>query len=214
MGEYVENKDFNNIDKYYNEIQETEFIICKLLNSKSIGNNIFNEYFFEINTGDQYAHHDLELIKITPDRQRIVKARIEFEYAEKQKYWDYSLPRTYWHGINLLTRKKYGENFDIFLKVSPTYNSVFAIDCRNDFIKKNFINSIATNNSNMDMKTNEEKYEILWDDIDKYLFKTRIINGKTKIVQNGNICLVENDNNWLLLYRFIYYRFLKNYLGK
>jgi len=207
----MNNKDYNEISKLYNSVQKTEFVICKLLNSKTIGKKIFNDYFFEIQTNDKYAHHDLELVKITPDRKRIIISKIEYEYAELQNEWESELPRNIWHGINLMTRKKYGENFDLFIKSSKTYNSLFIIDCRNNFIQNNFSDYIRENNSKRGFITNEEKYEINWSILDKHLFKIKEKPGnqKYKITNNGNICLIENDPNWKLLYLFLYHRFLK-----
>lgn len=206
MGEYVEGKDRNAVNNLYNEVQFEEFLICHYLNQNMPKELRKLGYFFEIQSEEgQFAHHDIQFVQYTKDRKRILKIRIEFEYGKEQYDWDLEIPRNRWHGINLLTRKDYQKNVDLFLKSSPTFSSIFAVDCRNNFVDKNFHNSIDENGSSVNFVTNERKYEIRFNEIEPHLF---IIDSKNKKIKNGNICIVENDLKWKLFYHFLWKRFL------
>jgi hypothetical protein len=131
--------------------------------------------------------------------------KIEYEYGAKQNDWDFEIPRTSWQALNMLTRKKYGENFPLFIKSSPTFRSFFAIDCRNNFVQENSVIEILK--YNLDFETDNEFYRIYWDNVDK----NKCVVGEKFV--DKNICLVEDDN-WVVFYRFLWNRFLKEFENK
>lgn len=206
MGEYVEGKDRSAVDQLYKKVQAEEFSICHYLNQNMPHQLKKTGYFFEIQSDDgQFAHHDIQLVQYTEDRVRNLKVRIEFEYGRQQHDWDLEIPRNRWHGINLLTRKNYEKNVDLFLKSSPTFNSIFAVDCTNNFVDKYFHDSIDEKESSIEFVTNEKKYEMRFNEIEPHLF---VIDDSNKKIKDGNVCIVENDPRWKLFYRFLWKRFL------
>jgi hypothetical protein len=165
-----------------------------------------NGYFFEINVGNQYDTHDIVLVRILPNRVKEIIIRIEFEIGDKQLEWDNELPKfPIWQAINLVTRKKYGENFELFIKASLTLNSLFAIDCRDNFVQNLVGKNPETLKHSLGFETNDEFYRIYWDDVDKHKY---IDIPEKKILKNNNICISENDPKWKIFYSFIWRRFL------
>ena len=197
-------KDYKAVDEYYKMNQHTEFLMCHYLNKNMPIGLIKNGIFFEIQTDGQFNKNDIVLIQILPEREgkRII-AKVEYEYAATQTEWDYELPRLKWQALNLITRKKYGETFSLFIKSSTTFNSIFAIDCRDNFVQKNF-GDVETLNYSLDFETNNEFYRIYWDDVEKYQY---VVDANKK-VNDGQICIVEY-NNWYNFYSFIWRRFIK-----
>ena len=161
---------------------------------------------FEIQTSNQYNKNDIVLVKITPDRQKILITKVEFEYGANQEEWDFEFPLHKWQALNLVTRKNYGETFELFIKSSRTFNSFFAIDCRDRFVQKNFGAKPETLPHNLGFETNDEFYRIYWKDATNNRYRDR--KGE-KILDNGNICMIE-DNLWDEFYSFLWRRFLKS----
>ena len=161
--------------------------------------------FFEIKCENQYNKNDIILIQISGDRKKKLICKIEYEYATTQKEWDYELPRTYWKALNLIARKDYGNNFSLFIKSSPTFNSLFAIDCRDNFIQKNF-NHIEKLNHSLSFETDDDFYRIYWNDVEKNKYCD---DKENKTLKNGEICIVE-FNDWQPFYSFIWRKFIKN----
>lgn len=203
MGEYVEGKDFNATNKLYNKVHVEEFLICTYLNQNMPIKMKRMGIFFEMQTKNQYLHHDLELVQISSKRKKTFIARVEYEYGAYQKEWGLEFP-TNWDGINLLTRKDYDKNIDLFIKSSPNYLSIFAVDCSDDFVDKHFHYAIDTNPSQIDFVTNEQKYEIKWHEVQKHKFS---FDDNTKEVENKNICVFENDPRWKLFYKFLWFKY-------
>lgn len=201
-----ENKNYSAVNQLYSEKQETEFLICHYLNQNMPLKMKKDGFFFEVNSGNQYDTHDLNLIKISPDR---IKSEpiitIEYEYGANQNEWDLTIPRHKWQALNLMVRKKYGQNFSLFIKSSPTFNSLFAIDCRDNFVQKLVGKNIEVIDHNLDFETDDEAFRIYWDDVDK---NTYVDDDKSRELKNNNICLIEDDPRWKLFYRFIWRRFL------
>lgn len=202
---FVMNKDYKAVGEYYEEKQETEFLMCHYLN-KNLPEFLKKQgIFFEVQVKGQYNKSDIALIKIPPDREKkILIANVEYENGANQVEWDYELPKHKWQALNLVTRKKYGETFSLFIKSSRTFNSFFAIDCRNGFIQKNFGENAEILEHNLEFETNNEFYRIYWIDVDKYQY---IDDTKNKILKNSNICIIEN-NDWSIFYMFLWRRFL------
>lgn len=205
MGDY--NKNYREVNKYYNDNQEYEFLMCFYLNKNLPQKMVKTGFSFEVQTDGKYNKHDINLIKINPNRdEKEVVARIEYEYAATQDCWDFELPRDKWSALNLITRKDYDNNFDIFLKSSPTFNSFFAIDCRNKFISGNFSNIEKIENHSLSFETNDDFYRIYWDDVSKHEY---LIDKTNKKLKNGNICIIEHSD-YSHFYRFLWTRFIKN----
>ena len=181
----TEDKDHKAVAEYYDEKQETEFEMCHKLNEKMPRFLRILGYFFEINCGNQYDTHDFNLIQIPPNR---IKSNplvtIEFEHGATQFEWDNKLPKDRWQALNLLTRKKYSENFGLFIKSSPTFNSIFAIDCRNNFVQNLVGKKPETLAHSLPFKTNDQFYRIYWKDVDKHLF---VDDKENRILNNNNI---------------------------
>lgn len=201
----MEEKDYPAISQSYSKLQHTEFIICHLLNGKMPEQLKKIGYFFELQTGNQYGHNDLVLVKICPDRTKRLIMKVEFEYGEKQIEWDNDIPK-HWDGLNLLVRKSYGQNFSLFIKSSPTFNSIFAVDCTDDFIVKNFEIS-KLKKHNLGFKTNKLIYKIPMNELDKYKY----VEDKYRYdvdYKNKRVVIVKNDPMWKDFYSFLYRRFL------
>lgn len=200
------NKDYKAVNDYYSKKQETEFIMCHLLNQNMPYKLKLIGYFFEVCVGNQYDTHDFILVRILPNRDKIQIMRIEYEIGDKQVEWNLELPRHKWQALNLVTRKIYGKNFELFIKSSPTYNSLFAIDCRNNFVQ----NLVGANpeilDHSLEFETNKEFFRIYWDDVEKNLY---VDNPKEKILKNNSICISENDPKWTEFYSFLWRRYLK-----
>jgi len=196
------NKDKKAIGKLYDETQHTEFRMCHFLNKNRPMFLIDLGYCFEMEASTQYNKNDIILVQYPPDRnekKRII--RIEYEYGLKQVKWDLEFPRNNWKALNLVTRKKYGENFPLFIKSSKTYNSFFAVDCRNKFVQQFDIEKLPYN---LDFETDDLFYRIYWHEVAQHQY---IDDKKTKKLVNGNICLIE-FNLWETFYHFLWQRFL------
>ena len=200
-----ENKDYKAVGKFYDKEQESEFLMCHRLNENLPLSLKRNGYFFMVNTGNQYNTHDLVLVKILPSRQVEIIVKIEYEIGAKQIEWDELLPRDSWQALNLSTRKKYGENFDLFIKSSLTLNSLFAIDCRGNFVQNLVGKNPETLKHNLGFETDDQFYRIYWEDVDKNLY---VDNKEKKILNNNNICISENDSQWKIFYSFLWRRFI------
>lgn len=198
-------KIYNAVDEYYKINHQNEFIMCHYLNKNMPLFFVKCGIFFEIQCENQYNKNDIILIQISGDRKKKLICKIEYEYATTQKEWDYELPRTYWKALNLIARKDYGNNFSLFIKSSPTFNSLFAIDCRDNFIQKNF-NHIEKLNHSLSFETDDDFYRIYWNDVEKYKYCD---DKENKTLKNGEICIVE-FNDWQPFYSFIWRRFIKN----
>lgn len=200
------NKDYKAVGKYYTENQKSEFLICYYLNKNMPIFLVEQGIFFEVQVDSQYNRNDIRLIKIPPERnKKILIANVEFEIGAKQNEWDFELPRDKWQALNLITRKKYGEIFSLFIKSSKTYNSIFAIDCRDNFVQKNFGNNPEILKHSLDFETNNEFYRIYWNDVEKHQYVDDI---QKKSLINGNIRIVE-FNDWRPFYSFLWRRFIK-----
>jgi hypothetical protein len=197
-------KDYKAVDNYYKENQHTEFLMCHYLNKNMPLLMVERGIFFEIQVDNKYNKNDIILIQITPDREKKIITKVEYEFAATQTEWDFELPRDKWQALNLINRKKYGETFSLFIKSSTTFNSIFAIDCSDNFIQKNFGNIEKLKHS-LNFETNDEFYRIYWNDVNKFQF---VVNDNEKFIKNGEICIVE-FNNWTNFYRFIWNRFIK-----
>jgi hypothetical protein len=195
-----ENKDYEAVEEYYNETHSSEFVMCHKLNHiltiylKEAG------YFFEINTEGQYAKNDINFVRVLPNRIKKLIARVEFEYGKNQRGWNYEIPWEHWNALNLVTRKKYGENFDLFIKSSPTYNSIFAIDCRDGFIQNIFPTIYKDQNHNLDFETDDDMYKIMREDVFRHLYNS---------VNNKNICIIQFDQ-WFEFNQFLLDRFIRH----
>ncbi len=202
------NKDYVAVNRYYHENQSTEFMMCYYLNRNMPLELVKQGFFFEIQVNGQYNKNDIRLIRITPERnEKQVVINIEYEYAANQHEWIDELPRNRWQALNLVTRKKYGKTFSLFIKSSTTYKSLFAVDCRDNFVQKNFGNSEVLEH-NLSFETNNEFYRIYWNDVAKH---TYIDNKENRQLTDGNICIIEHDsaNDWKQFYSFLWRRFIK-----
>lgn len=197
-------KNYKAVNEYYEKNQHTEFMMCHYLNKNMPLKLVKNGIFFEIQTDNQYNKNDIILVQILPNRIKKIIAKIEYEYAATQEDWNYELPRHRWQALNLINRKKYGETFSLFIKSSTTFNSIFAIDCRNNFVQKNF-GDVEKLNHSLDFETNDEFYRIYWNDVTKHQYLDDFNNKKLK---NGEICIVE-FNEWTNFYSFILRRFIE-----
>jgi len=201
-------KDFVAVKKYYDEIQTSEFRMCHQLNKRMPEKLIILGYFFEIQSNSQYNKDDIVLTKILPNRVKKEIIRIEYEYGANQEFWDFEIPdETQWQAINLVTRKEYGKNFPLFIKSSKTFRSLFAIDCRDNFVIETVKGRFEKLSHSLEFETDDEFYRIYWDDVEKHKY---VCDKKNKKMNDGKICLVEDDN-WNLLYNFIWHRFLKTF---
>lgn len=199
------NKDYKAVGKYYDEKQETEFIMCHYLNQNMPLSLKRNGYFFEVNIGNQYDTHDIILVRILPNREKKILIRIEFEFGANQDLWNLEIPRYKWEALNLMTRKKYGENFDLFIKSSLTFNSIFAIDCRNNFVQKLVGDNPEITPHSLTFETDDEVYRLYWKYVDDNLY---VDDKEKRTLNNNNICISENDPQWKIFYSFLWRRFL------
>lgn len=194
------NKDYNAVDKLYKNLNQSEFIIVNKLNSNMPNIFIRKGFLFEINIESQYAKNDINFVHISPDRKKETIVRVEFEYGEKQEEWLDEFPKHYWNrGLSLVSRKKYGETFDLFIKSSLSFESFFAIDCKNNFIKTMFGDTEQKVAHNLGFSTNSDFFNINWNEVDKCNYS---IENTT-----GEICIVEKSN-YKKFYGFLYHKFL------
>lgn len=213
----VMNKDHKAIGELYSITQKTEFMMCHLLNKRMPTSLVERGVFFEMQTDNQYNKNDIVLIKISPERQKKLICKVEFEYGITQENWDFLLPdfpfnpdsptsvdSPKWNGLNLMERKQYGDTFSLFIKSSPTYKSFFAVDCRDNFVVKNFGDTKQETNHSLNMVTNNTIYKIYWGDVPKHRFMV----DENKKLTDGNLCIIEYDD-WSIFYSFLWRRFLK-----
>lgn len=211
-------KDYKAVDELYNEIQSTEHRYVHIANQYRPNIWINNGFIFEINHTGKFAKHDINLVHISANRVKSVIARIEFEYGKNQHDWDYEIPwkeevKGNWTAINLMFRKKYGENFDVFVKASPTYRSFFLIDCRDDFVKRITENQISQVNHNLGFETNDEIYRLEYNVVQKNIFYD---NPKLK-KWGGDICVSEDNEynvNYIRMYKFYHRKFIEPFIIK
>ena len=198
-------KDQIAIREYYKTTQKTEFRMCHFLNKNMPLALVDLGYFFEIEANTQYTKNDIVLVQYPPDRaERNIIVKVEYECGMNQTEWDFELPRFKWQALNLMTRKKYGETFELFIKSSRTFNSFFAIDCREGFVQKNFGGDTEDINHNLEFETNKKAYRIYWHELPKHQY---IDDKSNKKLVNANICIIE-DNLWSSFYGFLWRRFL------
>ena len=201
------NKDFDKISELYEKLQKEEINIVRILNKNMPSYLYSNGVVFEIQSESQFNKYDLILKIITSKRNRIFSFRIEYEIGYNQEEWESEFDNYLqykWHrGLSLLTRKKYNKNFDLFIKSSKTFNSLFAIDVRNDFLKQ-FEKNKKKIKHNLGFNTNNEFFSINWKNV--FNNKFSIKNGINK-----PIFLMENGN-YKEFFQFLYIRFLKEFL--
>jgi len=223
----MENKDYASVGRYYNKYQPEEHLTIGKLNATLF--QFYPEFvragvFFRIQsvsdentTDNQYKKFDCQLVWITPERNEKILAIGELEYGadqmkkelrEKMSEWNNKFPKNRWYCISLLERKKYDENFHFFLKVSPTRNSAFIIDTRDNFVTKNMTNNYNMENDSTNEKFNTDKgrYEFNWECVDKNTMLFKKEGDLLKVAENGNICLIEDDY-WKKLHRFLAHKF-------
>jgi hypothetical protein len=192
------NKDYAAVNEYYDENQKYEFRMVHFLNRQRPMSMVDAGYVFEINTVGKYDKHDIDFVKISPDRTKKILATIEFEYAAKQSHWDLEIPRDKWSGINLMDRKLYGESFRFFMKSSPTFNSFFVIDCEDNFVQKN--GRHQTTNHSLGFETNDTIYKLPFNFVDENTYREDKV---IKVLINKNICICENDPTYNIFYKYI-----------
>lgn len=206
----IKNKDYVNVDKEYNKTHDSEFIITNSLNKTMPLSWVRAGLMFQVRCGDQMGKFDAYLYKITLDRRRLIILRIELEFGTYQDgIWDFDIPKVKWYrGLSLLKRKHY-DICNLFIKMSPTTNSLFLVDCENNFVFDKHDGIDKTSLEKMGYITNRDCYYFNWDTVMANQF---IINEKNEIIQNGNIFLVELGNSTIQeerrkMYEFIKYRF-------
>jgi len=215
-------KDYKAVNKHYEKCQAEEFVICHVLNT-----HMFNLHSHWIRAGlsfrvngnkNQYGKYDIILTYTSLERNETIIARGEFEFGLDQnrhdnlnKNWDYEFPETHWDCLSLMTRKIYDVNFEFFLKVSPTYNSAFIIDTRNNFVGKtsDVKEDLENDSTNEKFETDTCRYKLLWKTVNNNLFKYESQN----LINDGNICLIEN-NVWNNLFAFIYIKYFNEEIKK
>jgi len=211
MNSDIEGKDYERVNELYQTVQYTEFLTVYNLNRYLPYAWICAGLVFEIRPSKQYGKFDAMLCWIKPNRDKRIIVKIELEFGKNQVNWDTDIPRTdWWRGISLMKRKHY-DVCDLFIKISPTYNSAILVDTRNDFIQKNSVSGITQHN--LGFVTNDQCYELTWDTVEKNKF----IVVEDNIYQYGNIFLLEKGNSTLIeerkkMYQFIYNKFLSDYL--
>jgi hypothetical protein len=203
----IEGKEFDKVNEEYDNNHVQEFIICDLLNKLKPNKFTLHGYFFEMNTGDQHEKWDLNFIHIAKDRTKTRLAKIEYEFGDKQEdVWGSTFNRNIWvRGLSLLCRKKYDENFDLFLKVSPEYSSYFAVDTRNNYVTNYFEHTKDKVNHSLPYVTDNLCYSIGWEYVDKHNF---MINHETKkVIRNSNICVKENGD-YMSFFMFLFVKYI------
>ncbi|MFW6219292.1 MAG: hypothetical protein ACOC33_00360 [bacterium] len=200
-------KDYKAISELYDENHKYEFLIRSKLQKNMPKWFIEHGYEFQHNKNN-YDKYDLEFIKYNSNREIIKVCDIELEIGNNQNFWnkETNVLRSKWpRGISLLDRKKYGLNFQIFMKFSTTLKSSIIIDVRDNFIYSNNFKT-SNENHNLDFETNNRFISIPWNFIDNNLFK---IKNSGKKISNKKILLIENDE-YSLFYIFLYFHFIKN----
>jgi hypothetical protein len=205
MSSKVEGKEYEKVNELYQNVQHTEFLTVYNLNRSMPYAWICAGLIFEIRASHQYGHFDAMLCWIKENREKKIIIKIELEYGKNQDKWNWNtdLPsRTDWHrGISLLTRKDY-DGCQLFVKMSPTYNSIILVDTRNKFVDNN--TTIDTTPLTIGMETDKECHIFNWDTVDK----NKVITMGNGIIQDGNIFLLEMGNSTLVEERRKMYEFV------
>jgi hypothetical protein len=202
-------KEYDKMTENYQNVQHTEFLMVHTLNLTMPYAWICAGLVFEIRPSHQYGKYDARLCWIEENREKKVIAKIELEFGKNQEDWDSDIPRDKWRrGISLLKRKDYDAS-QLFIKMSPTYNSIILVDTRDNFVQNNTISDKTPHN--MGFITHEDCYVFPWETVDKNLF---IIAGGS-IYQDGNIFLVQKGISTLVeerkkMYEFIDHKFFSD----
>jgi hypothetical protein len=179
-----------------------------------------NVFFRSNKKEDCFKTNDCQLIWIKPNGEEMIIGKGELEYGadqnryeEEEKNWDDTFPVEHWYCLSLLSRKNYDENFQFFLKVSPTYKSAFVVDTRDDFVSKNKDGEypMKRDSTNEKFATNKMRTAFYWDtvyeNLMKFYYKTNTKNKKiVKVAKNGNFCLMVH-NNWNEIIAFFAHRY-------
>jgi len=202
-------KDYEKISEIAEEVKETEFHFLDILNKKISPK--FKNFKFEINE-DKYGNKDYFLLY---NGKRVLN--VEYENGITQNLWDNEFSdnlRWFWHyGLNLVVRKKYNKNFQLFIKSSPTYNSWFAIDTTNHFIKNyEHTKKQLPKTSLRTGRRDNWVYSINWDEVGKHEFIVEKKENRINVIKNDRICLIEN-NDFRKFNAFFYVRFLRPYFN-
>jgi hypothetical protein len=218
-------KDYREVEKYFEKYSPNEYRTVELLNSKML--KFYPEF---VNVGvsfrgqpveNRFNTFDCKLVWINPnDSKEIILAIGELEYGatlmrynKPWKNWNYEFPVDFWYCVSLLSRKKYDENFQFFLKVSPSYKSAFVIDTRNNFVSKNQDKEydMLNDSTNEQFDTNKGRIPLSWDTVRKNQVEfehKKNKNGRdvVKIKKDGNICMMEYEY-WDEILAFFAYKF-------
>ena len=206
----IEGNDYEKVDELYQNVQHTEFQMVHNLNLRPYA-WICAGLVFEIRASHLHGQFDAMLCWIKKNREKKVILKIELEYGKNQEDWDSDIPKAkWWRGISLVKRKHY-DVCDLFVKMSPTYNSIILVDTRDGFVLNNSVSGITQHN--LGFTTNNQCHELTWETVDKNKF---IIAGGS-IYQDGNIFLVEKGASTLVeerkkMYEFISHRFFPDFL--
>lgn len=208
-----ESKDFDGVKKNYNKFQPEEHLTVNYLNKTMPDAVVRSGVRFRIQSGgNQFKRNDCVLEWVNQERKPILLARGELEYAADQnksdsywQNWDYEIPRLQMRlGLSLLMRKNYDDNFGFFLRMSPTRHSAYIVDTRNNFVSKtkDAETELVNDSINKQFENTKSIYAFDWTTVDKnsFLFENK------KLIQNGNFCLIEDDQ-WKLAHTFFYERY-------
>jgi len=216
-------KDYKAVGEHFKKYCEAEYHTIDLLNEKML--KCYPEFvdtgvsFFGKKIEDQYNRFDCRLIFTKPNGKKVIIVRGELEYGADQmrhdeawRNWDYEFPVNYWYCVSLLSRKKYDENFQFFLRVSPSFKSAYVIDTRNNFVSKNQDKEydMLHDSTNEQFDTNKGRIPLSWETVRKNQmeFDHNRSTGKdvVKIKNDGNICMMENEY-WNEIIAFFAYKF-------
>ena len=210
MNNDTDGKDHEKVNEWYGKVQHTEFQMVHNLNLRPSA-WISAGLVFEIRPSKQYGQFDAILCWIKENRDKKIILKIELEYGKNQEDWDSDIPKAkWWRGISLVKRKHY-DVCQLFVKMSPTYNSIILVDTRDNFVQNNSVSGITQHN--LGFITNSYCHEFTWETVEKNKF---IIAGGS-IYQDGNIFLVEKGVSTLVeerkkMYEFISHRFFPDFL--
>ena len=218
----MEKKNYAEVNKHHEKYQPEEHLIVSYLNRAMLTHYpafVRAGVVFRVQSKEnQFAKFDCQLIWINAERGVTILATGELEFGADQmrfdddtRNWEYEFPKWAWGCLSLLMRKKYGENFQFFLKVSPSYSSAFVVDTRNDFVgtTRDAEEEMERDSTNDQFDTNKWRYAFNWDTVDKHKFTCK----DNKIVDRGNICLMEWDR-WKDIIVFFSSKFFPEELKK
>jgi hypothetical protein len=220
--EVKEKKNYKEVEREFQENAPNEYRTVKIVNKMML------KYYPEfINLGvifrgqpyeNRFDKFDCKLVWIK-DGKEIILALGELEYGKDQnrydepwKNWNRAFPVDFWYCVSLLSRKKYDNNFQFFLKVSPTFKSAFVFDTRNNFVSENKDDEYEMPNDSINEQYDTNKWRIAfnWDTVRKHQieFEHKRDSGKdvVKIKKDGNICLMEYEY-WNEIIAFFAYKF-------